>query len=123
MGLVLLTLPPAYMSMRKLNFETDTQVRSSLLASAELERMRTLEYSELELLAGTTSHETEAHPSRENILFATQTEVKEGDDELDGMLEVVVTVSWMENSRLRKVVGRAFFAKNGLSDKKFDDAN
>lgn len=123
MSLLLLALPATYVGMRKLNTETDTQIRSSLLVSAELERMRTLEYSEIEALEGSTIIKTSSHPTLDNITFSVATVVEYGTDELEDMLDVTVTVNWLENSRLRNVAGRAFFARDGLSDKKFENAN
>jgi len=123
MSIVMLAIPAAFLGVRKLNHETETLMISGEIISSKLERLRTLEFETLESMVGSPVSETQEHNSRRNIIFTVKTEITNGADELDGMLEAEVYVSWTENRRMRKNTGRAFFAENGLSDKKFDDAN
>lgn len=126
LGIVFLALPPAFLSMRISNAETESMQRSTNLATSQLEYLRTLEFSTLEAMTesgGELENETVTHPSRHNITYTVQTDITYGSDELDGMLDAVVSVTWTENKRNRETVARAFFASDGMSDKKFPDAN
>ncbi len=117
---VLLAIPSAFVASRRLNTETDSQIRASMLISSELENLRTQEFDSVKELVDSTSTSETKHLG---ITYEVETTVSEGKNELKGMLEAVSTCSWTQDSRKREIVGRAFFAKNGLSDKKYDDGN
>lgn len=126
LGLVFLSLPAAYVSLRALNAHTDSMLRASALISGELELLRTHDYETLEGYVGLNNLAADSsvdHPQRKNVQFTVKATLSEGTNELDGMLEAVVEVTWEEDGRSRRLLGRAFFAEDGLSDKKFPDSN
>ncbi|CAA6690340.1 Unannotated [Lentimonas sp. CC19] len=120
-SIVLLAIPAALVANRKLNFRTDSQTRASMLVLAELEGLRTIEFSDVkDFVANPRPNVSDEHLG---IQYLTVLEVAEGEDELEGMLDAKVMVTWTQDGRLQEVVGRAFFTENGLSDKSHSDAN